>query len=187
MAPHQARFAAAAAAPRWAVQSWAACCAGCSRRHAPICWLGSIQPTTRPCCRWQATSTWFGASISSASSSTIPTCSTGSPRTAARAIFTPWFLTEGACKAPGGLFRVRLLARADYILDLEISGLRIRSLRHRRSRNARPGPGLGRGRHNLTHLDRDLVAPGLRGISIRSIGPGHRPAVSRRRRSSTIS
>lgn len=97
------------------------------------------------------------------------------------------FLTEGAYKAPGGLLRVRLLARADHILDIEIGGLRIRSLRHRRSRNARPGPGLGRGRHNLTHLDRDLVAPGLRGISIRSIGPGHRPTVSRRRRSSTTS
>jgi lipoate-protein ligase A len=32
------------------------------------------------------------------------------------------YLTEGLCKAPGGLVRVQLLSQADRILDLEISG-----------------------------------------------------------------
>jgi len=32
------------------------------------------------------------------------------------------YLTEGLCKAPGGLVRVQLLSRADRILDIEISG-----------------------------------------------------------------
>ncbi len=32
------------------------------------------------------------------------------------------YLTEGACKAPGGLVRVQLLAREDRIVDIEISG-----------------------------------------------------------------
>jgi len=32
------------------------------------------------------------------------------------------YLTEGRCKAPGGLVRVQLLSQADRILDIEISG-----------------------------------------------------------------
>jgi len=32
------------------------------------------------------------------------------------------YLTEGLCKAPGGLVRVQLLSRADRVLDIEISG-----------------------------------------------------------------
>jgi len=32
------------------------------------------------------------------------------------------YLTEGLCKAPGGLVRVQLLSQADRILDIEISG-----------------------------------------------------------------